>query len=104
VAGRNDRVRLDLNNAEFQESFLSLEIAELKQVMASLRRLRGLGWQGLYEHSGFRWEAIAHIRAPNGAKAYSVRLSRRIRAIVYRDGDFLRFISLHADHDSAYER
>lgn len=98
------RVRLDLNSPEFQDVFFRLESTELKQVVASLRRLRELDWTGLYRHTGFRWEAIEHLRAPNGAKVYSLRLSQRVRAVAYRDGDFLRLISLHPDHDSAYER
>ena len=98
------RVRLDLNSPEFQDVFFRLELAELKQVVASLRWLRELDWPGLYRHTGFRWEAIEHLKAPNGAKVYSLRLSQRVRAVAYRDGDFLRLISLHPDHDSAYER
>jgi hypothetical protein len=98
------RVRLDLNNPEFQDVLFSLEGPELKQVIAALRRLRQLEWAALYRHSGFQWEAIAHIRAPNGEKTYSVRLSQRIRALGFRDGDFLRLLSLHPDHDSAYGR
>jgi hypothetical protein len=94
-------VRLDLNSPEFQEVFFRLELAELKQVVASLRRLRELDWNALYRHTGFKWEAIAHIAAPNGAKVYSLRLSQRIRAIAFRDGELLRLISLHPDHDSA---
>ena len=47
-----------------------------------------------------RW----HLEAPNRAKVYSLRLSQKVRAIAYRDGDFLRLISLHPDHDSAYGR
>ena len=43
-------------------------------------------------------------QGPNGAKVHSLRLSQRVRAVAYRDGDFLRLISLHPDHDSAYER
>jgi hypothetical protein len=57
-----------------------------------------------YRHTGFKWEAIRHIRTPNGATAHSLRLSEKIRAIAYRDGDFLRIISLHLDRDSAYRR
>jgi hypothetical protein len=57
-----------------------------------------------YRHTGFQWELIEHLTAPNGAKVHSLRLSQRIRAIAFRDGDFLRLISLHPDHDSAYER
>jgi len=104
VAVAPSRVRLDLNSPEFQDVFFRLESTELKQVVASLRRLRELDWTGLYRHTGFRWEAIEHLRAPNGAKVYSLRLSQRVRAVAYRDGDFLRLISLHPDHDSAYER
>jgi len=104
VAAGSSRVRLDLNSPEFQDVFLRLELSELKQVVGSLRRLGELDWNTLYRHTGFKWEAVRHIRTPNGATAYSVRLSEKIRGIVFRDGDFLRFISLHPDHDSAYER
>ena len=98
------RIRLDLNSPEFQDVFFRLQADELKQVVASLRRLRELDWDSLYRHTGFRWETLEHLKAPNGAKVYSLRLSQRVRAVAFRDGDFLRFISLHPDHDSAYER
>jgi hypothetical protein len=104
VPAASSRVRLDLNSPEFQEVFFRLEVDELKQVVASLARLRELDWNNLYRHSGYRWEAIEHLEAPNGAQVYSLRLSQKIRAIAYRDGDFLRLISLHPDHDSAYGR
>jgi hypothetical protein len=104
VAAAGSRIRLDINSPEFQDVFFRLESAELKQGVASLRRLRQLDWQTPHGHAGFRWEAIEHLRAPNGAAVYSLRLSRKVRAIAYRDGDFLRLISLHPDHDSAYRR
>jgi hypothetical protein len=47
---------------------------------------------------------VEHLKAPNGSTVHSMRLSQRIRAVGFRDGDFLRLISLHPDHDSAYER
>ena len=104
MAGGPSRVRLDLNGPEFQDVFFRLELAEMKQVVASLRRRRELDWSALYRHSGFRWEAIEHLKAPNGARVYSLRLSQKVRVVAYRDGDFLRLISLHPDHDSTYER
>ena len=104
MAAAASRVRLDLNSPEFQDVFFRLELAELKQVVASLRRLRELDWNTVYRHPGFRWEAIEHLQGPNRAKVYSLRLSQKVRAVAYRDGDFLRLISLHPDHDSAYER
>jgi hypothetical protein len=102
VAGAGSRLRLDLNSPSFQDVFLRLEPLELKRVVSGLQRLRGLDWEGLYRHPGFRWEAIRHIQTPSGATAYSLRLSEKVRAIAYRDGEFLRIVSLHPDHDSAY--
>ena len=104
MAAGSRRVRLDLNSPEFQDVLFGLERSELKQVVGSLRRLRELDWNTVYRHTGFKWEAIRHLRTPNGATAYSLRLSEKIRAIGYRDGDLLRIISLHPDHDSAYGR
>ena len=98
------KIRLDLNSPAFQDVFFRLAAAELKQVVASLGRLRELDWNALYRHTGYQWEHIDHLKGPNGAKVYSLRLGLKIRAIGYRDGDFLRLVSLHPDHDSAYER
>lgn len=104
MVAAGNRIRLDLNSPEFQDVFFRLQVDELKQVVASLRRLRELDWNSLYHHTGFRWEALDHVKAPSGAEVYSLRLSQRIRAVAFRDGDFLRLVSLHPDHDSAYER
>ena len=101
-AGGGNRVRLDRYRPEFLDAFFSRGSTELKQVVASRRRLQGLDWGVLYRHKSFRWEAIEHLNAPNGATVYSLRLSQRIRALAFREGDFLRFVSLHPDHDSAY--
>lgn len=104
MAAAHSRIRLDLNNPEFQEMLFRLEAAEPEQVVASLRRLREFQWTEFYRHKGFHWEAIEHLKAPNEANVHSLRLSQKIRALAFRDGEFLRFISLHPDHDSAYER
>lgn len=101
MAAAASRVRLDLNSPEFQDVFFRLETAELKQVVVSLRRLRELDWNAIYRHTGFRWEAIGHLKASNGAGISSLRLSQRVRALAFREGDFLRFVSLHPDHDPA---
>ena len=108
AGGADSRIRLDVNSPAFQDVFFGLDIDELKQVVASLRRLRELDWNGLYRHTGFRWEAIEHFKLPTlpggSARVYSLRLSQRIRAVGFRDGNFLRLVSLHPDHDSAYDR
>jgi hypothetical protein len=102
VGAAENRIRLDLNSPEFQDVFFRLELDDLEQVVNALRRLRELDWNGLYRHTGFRWEAIEHLKV-GGGKVYSLRLSRRIRAVGIRDGNFLRLISIHPDHDSTYQ-
>ncbi len=104
MAAAANRVRLDLNSPEFQDVFFRLEAADLKQVVASLRRLGELDWPTIYRHTGFQWEAIKHLKAPNGAGVYSLRLSQKVRALAFREGGFLRFVSRHPDHDSTYRR
>ncbi len=99
-----ERVALDLNSPEFLDAFLRLEGEELAQVAAALGRLRKLDWETVYRHAGLKWEALDHVRTPNGAKAHSLRLSQKIRAVAFREGRFLRLVSLHVDHDSAYRR
>jgi hypothetical protein len=100
----SSKIRLDLNSPEFQNAFFRMAAAELKQVVASLGRLRELDWNSLYRHTGYQWEHIGHLKGPGGVKVHFLRLSAKIRAIGYRDGDFLRLVSLHPDHDSAYDR
>ncbi len=67
VAAGSSHVRLDLNSPEFQDVFFRLEPAELKQVVASLRRLRELDWDASTatpDSSGKRSGTSGHRTAP----------------------------------------
>jgi hypothetical protein len=97
-----DRILLDLNNPVFQETWFALERAEALAVLATLRKIRQMDWNQLYRDRGLRWEAILSRTGPAGQRLYSLRVTRRVRAVGYRDGDFLRLLSLHPDHDPAY--
>jgi hypothetical protein len=96
------RVQLDLNNSVFQQDWLALEREEAGAVLATLRKIRLLDWEQLYRDKGLHWEAINSRSGPAGKRLYSLRITRGMRAVAYREGDFLRFLSLHPDHDSAY--
>ena len=96
------RVLLDLNNPVFQQEWLALEREEAISVLATLRKIRLLDWEQLYRDKGLHWEAINSRSGPAGKRIYSLRITRSMRAVAYREGDFLRLLSLHADHESAY--
>ena len=96
------RVLLDLNNPVFQQTWFSLDRQEALAVLATMRKLSRMEWDALYRDKGLRWEAIVSRSGPHGQRIYSLRITQRIRAVAFRDGDFLRFLSLHRDHDSAH--
>jgi hypothetical protein len=98
----NDGIRLDLNNPVFQRQLFELEKKNQLAVLRVLRKLSRLTWPTLYSDRGFRWEAIVSRNGPTGTRLYTIRLSRGFRAVVHREDDWLRFLTLHPDHDSAY--
>ncbi len=95
-------IRLDLNNREFQRQWFSLEKEDRIAVLQSCVKLAGLDWETLYRDKGFHWELIQSRRAPDGSRLYSIRIGKKTRAVVRRSGEFLEFLTLHPDHDSAY--
>jgi hypothetical protein len=88
----------DLNRSKFQADLLTLEKAELLAFFKTLRKLKQLSWSQVYQDKGLRWESIKSL----GEDAYTLRVTQKCRAVVKREGDVLRFLSLHPDHDSAY--
>lgn len=92
-------MEFDLNRPEFQADLLSLEKAELLAFFKTLRKLKQLSWQQVYRDKGLRWESIKSL----GEDAYTLRVTQKCRAVAKREGDILRFLSLHPDHDSAYK-
>lgn len=70
--------------------------------MNILRKLSEMGWEQVYRDRGLKWGAIASRTGPRGVRLYSLRLSKGFRAVGYREGEWLRLLSLHPDHDSAY--
>lgn len=92
-------VRLDLNFPDFQAQLLGLDADELRQAAKTLRKVMGLGWQQIYADHGLKWEELKSMKG-----RFTIRVTRQCRAVVVREGDFMRFYALHFDHDSAYGR
>lgn len=95
-------ILLDLNNPEFKANLLTLEKQEAWAVLKTLRLLQGMNWDQLLRSKGLRCESIHSRTGFSGQRLHSRRVSRSCRALAWRDGDGLRFPSLHPDHDSAY--
>ena len=95
-------IRLDLNNPEFQAQLLELNKQEAWAVLKTLRLLRKMSWEQIQVSNGLHWELIQSKQGASGERLYSLRISRTCRAVAFREGDWLRLLSLHPDHDSAY--
>jgi hypothetical protein len=95
-------IRLDLNNVQFQEDLFALTKEQQTSVLGTLRKLARMTWEQVYRDSGLKWEAVLSRTGPGGSRLYSLRISQGFRAIAYREGEWLRILSLHPDHDSTY--
>lgn len=95
-------VKLDLNNRQFQEDWFAFGKEERNAVLESCVKLSAMTWERIYRDAGFKWELIQSRRGDIGERIHSIRVTRRMRAVVQRAGDYLEFSSLHPDHDSAY--
>ena len=96
-------IRLDLNNPVFQENLLSLQKLERHAALDTLNKIRQLTWNQLYRDNGLKWETVGSVKPPAGAAAiYSLRITRSRRATAFRDGDFIRLLTIASDHDGTY--
>ena len=96
-------MRLDLNNPVFQQNLLASQKQERHAALDTLNKLRQLTWNQVYRDQGLKWEKIISIKPPTGIDAlYSLRITQSRRATAYRDGEFIRLLTIAADHDSAY--
>ena len=101
---QNERnVQLDLNNEVFQENWLGLEKQERNRVTDTLKKLRQLTWSQVYRDQGLKWEKVTSVIPPKGIDAiYTLRITQSRRATAYRDGNFMRLLTIAPDHDAAY--
>jgi len=97
-----ESVRLDLNSPEFQAQLFALPKEGQTTVLSTLAKLSRMTWTQVYGNAGLRWEKVHSLAGPEGAPLYSLRVGKGFRAIAVRKGPWLRVLSLHPDHDSAY--
>lgn len=93
----SQRVLLDINTPVFLADFVRLDTDNLRQTAKTFAKLAAMTWDQVYRDRGLRWEAIK-----NDPGTYSLRISRQCRAVALREGNYLRFLAIHPDHDGAY--
>lgn len=96
-------IKIDLNNPEFQRDLFGLEKNELSALIKTLKKINKLSWPELYSDHGLKWEAISSKQTKTGQRIYTFRFSQKYRATALRQDNFLRLLTLHSDHDSAYK-
>ena len=104
------RVRLDLNDRDFVADLFALEKNDKVQALKQFEKISKLTWTQVYQDPGLKWEKIdpvppalvRHLTKNKQLSLYSIRLTQAKRAVVTRDGEFMRFLALPPDHDSTY--
>jgi len=96
-------VLLDLNNPTFQENLFGLQKPERLAALDTLKKILQLNWAQVYRDNGLKWEKVVSVRPPQGIDAvYSLRITQSRRATAYRDGPYMRLLTVAHDHDSTY--
>ncbi|MCX7120359.1 MAG: hypothetical protein NTZ67_01055 [Gammaproteobacteria bacterium] len=96
------KIKIDMNNPVFQKDLFLLGKNEQVALIKTLKKLSQLTWEQVYLDQGLKWEALTSKQTNLGERIYSFRFSQKYRALALRQGDFLRLLTLHTDHDSAY--
>ena len=110
MPAENSLVLLDLNNPEFLKGLFALEKNDKIQLFKQLEKISKLTWAEVQRDPGLKWEKIhpvpvslqRHLLDDKQRTLYSIRLTQAKRAVVLREGEFMRFLALPKDHDSTY--
>ncbi len=82
---------------------MTLQKAERHAAIETLNKLRQMTWNHVYRDRRLKWEKIVSFKPlPGIDTVYSLRITQAPRATAYRDGEFIRFLTIASDHDSTY--
>lgn len=106
---QHETVVCNLEFPRIQKELAELEDKQFDAVSRSIDKIEQMTWDQIYKTSsrsqkrGLNWEPIEGQKTRSGKTIASIRISDKFRARVCRDGKIMRFISLHPDHDGAYD-
>lgn len=103
-------VRPDLNDNDFLKDLFALDKNDKVQVIKVLEKISKLTWPQIYQDAGLKWEKVdpvpprlaRHLTKDKQLSLYSIRVTQAKRAVVTRDGEYMRFLALPPHHDSTY--
>lgn len=109
---QNEFVAVDVGFEGFKEDFKKLTSEEQSEFFDTLNKIQKMTWQQIWDTStktpgqkrGLNYEKIEGQLTPSGEQVCSIRITQKFRARVVRADRWMRFISLHPDHDSAYKK
>ncbi len=114
MAAASSLVLLDLNYPLFLESLFALEKNDKVQLAVVLTRqfekISKLTWTDVQRDPGLKWEKIdpipvspqRRLQGDTKRALYNTRLTQAKRAVVLREGNYMRFLTLPKDHGSTY--
>ena len=97
-------IKIDLNSPVFQCDLFDLEKSEQTALIKALKKIQQLTWHALYSCHSLKWEIILSKQTTDGERLYTFRFAQKHRVVALRQADYLRVLSLHADHDSIYKK
>lgn len=97
------KIIIDMNNPAFQKDLFALDKNDQLALIRVLKKISHLTWNELYKDQGLKWELIISKTTKNNDRIYSFRFSQKYRALALREESYLRLLTLHTDHDSAYK-
>ena len=111
MSASSPTVLLDINSPLFLEALFLLEKNDKIQLLKQLEKVSRLTWGQVQRDPGLKWEKInpipvglnKYLRSDEQIVIYSIRLSQSKRAVVTRQGNFMRFLALPLNHDSTYQ-
>lgn len=102
----SDKISINLSSPALASQIAILSKENLIAFQKTLRKILQLSWRRLYQDHGLKWEEMTSIPdivlGDKKYRPYSIRMNQKFRAIVMRRENEMVFISLHPDHDSAY--
>lgn len=107
---QQQNVLVDTGYPRFLKTLANLQVDDQEAILHTIDKIQKMTWDDVYKTSsktpgqkrGINYEPTEQ-RTASGRRIATIRASGKIRIRVCRDEQYMRCISIHVDHDSAYK-